>query len=343
MKSSKKYFLIFTFVGVILVSTLRGQESNNYFTCSYKSPYEDVTQIAIKKIDIDLKKVVDSVFVPLKGELTFAAPLKLQYKDKNYFVIFTAYGLMGKNTHPAYYEMANYAVVNQDLKLVNMGTLDSIFIYDKIDTLSPNPMIDYRYSWSESLYNIGGEICLDDNGKIYLIPAIRFYPESEDSVEIGGIKNTFKFTTNNNQLYWALPDSSVYIINVDRDTDKLNAITNVHVTEDYSYLFGLDGDSLVYSFIINANYVGLNDTLSRPSFVKIYRSDDFALLDSVTIKMPPLKYGYVLNEYGSCDEIGPYLVYYYFSGEGMGIFSPAMLFIFDTRTYETTWLRVGWR
>jgi hypothetical protein len=59
--------------------------------------------------------------------------------------------------------------------------------------------------------------------------------------------------------------------------------------------------------------------------------------------MPNIEGGYIINEIGECDNIGPYMVYYYFAQEDYRYFSPAMLFIFDTRTNEATWLRVGWR
>jgi len=66
-------------------------------------------------------------------------------------------------------------------------------------------------------------------------------------------------------------------------------------------------------------------------------------MESLAIQYPNSDSGYIGSGYGPCERIGPYFIYYFFDGEDYRYFSPAMLFIFDTRTNQATWLRVGWR
>jgi hypothetical protein len=47
---------------------------------------------------------------------------------------------------------------------------------------------------------------------------------------------------------------------------------------------------------------------------------------------------------GVAETVGDYIVYYFYYGQDSLVrYYPAMLFIFDTRTNEAIWLRVGWR
>ena len=106
-------------------------------------------------------------------------------------------------------------------------------------------------------------------------------------------------------------------------------------------------DTLIFDFNLNYEYYG--KFLRKPrdlgrikSHVKFYSLNTFALLDSLPVAdYPPDDYP---NEaFDVADIIGPYIVYYFWGGESLTRRAPAMLFIFDTRTNEATWLRVGWR
>jgi hypothetical protein len=106
-------------------------------------------------------------------------------------------------------------------------------------------------------------------------------------------------------------------------------------------------DSLLYDFNLNwemhTEYTqkdfGQN---SIDSHLRLYRLSDFAPLDSIPVAdYPPGDYPD--GTFDVADVVGPYIVYYFFGREGIMRYAPAMLFIFDTRTNEATWLRVGWR
>ncbi len=106
-------------------------------------------------------------------------------------------------------------------------------------------------------------------------------------------------------------------------------------------------DSLLYDFNLNWE---MHTEFTEKSYgqnwidshVKIYRISNFAVLDSIPVAdYPPGDYPD--GTFDVADVVGPYIVYYFFGREELNRYAPAMLFIFDTRTNEATWLRVGWR
>jgi hypothetical protein len=106
-------------------------------------------------------------------------------------------------------------------------------------------------------------------------------------------------------------------------------------------------DTLLFDF--NLNYEFYGETITKTydeeridSHLRIYRISDFAPIDSIPVAdYPPGDYPD--GTFDVADVVGPYIVYYFFGREGIWKYAPAMLFIFDTRTNEATWLRVGWR
>jgi hypothetical protein len=103
----------------------------------------------------------------------------------------------------------------------------------------------------------------------------------------------------------------------------------------------------LYVFHQNYEYYGKflqktrNDNWIQ-SHLLIYDIDDFSLIDSLSIPDYPAG-DYIIADFDVADVIGNYIVYYYAQPGGIEDYTPAMLFIFDTRTNEAAWLRVGWR
>ena len=80
------------------------------------------------------------------------------------------------------------------------------------------------------------------------------------------------------------------------------------------------------------------DTMSMA--ICIYNPSTLDQTDSISYSVGE---SYAAMEIGPAESLGPYLYYYYFWQDGYEGFDPAYLLIFDTRTNEATWLRVGWR
>ncbi len=114
-----------------------------------------------------------------------------------------------------------------------------------------------------------------------------------------------------------------------------------------NHLFAVK-DSLLFIFNLNYEIHFKNNVIKGygdnwiESNLRIYDIADFSLVDSVSI--PDYEEGnYISGTSGVADVVGDYIAYYFGKSNDMEIFAPAMLFIFDTRTNEATWLRVGWR
>jgi hypothetical protein len=76
--------------------------------------------------------------------------------------------------------------------------------------------------------------------------------------------------------------------------------------------------------------------------VRMFNIRNFVLLDSLSLPDYP-EGDFISGSYGVGEVKGPFITYYFGQSGDMQLVYPAMLFIFDTRTNEATWLRVGWR
>jgi hypothetical protein len=151
-------------------------------------------------------------------------------------------------------------------------------------------------------------------------------------------------------LYYSLNNSRYWLIRINNGgslvTDSLmaedgspsSAIFAYHPVTNKIYIFHLNFEQHGKFSELDKNY---GDRWIQPQ-VLVYDPDTFQLMERHTIT-DFIPGNYPLVENGPADVIGDYIVYYFFDDEWMGKFNPAMLFIFDTRTNEATWLRVGWR
>jgi hypothetical protein len=221
-----------------------------------------------------------------------------------------------------------------------VGILDVIYSPTYADT-------SLRFVSAQHAEHLGFAVL--DNAYNLNISRIKDYRFREsDFPTIGEFRYFNRLNGRNNRLCWVEKNNWVYILKINLDQRILIDSLNLGYVTNYSYLFALsEDDSLIYSFSVNWNYLsGPEETQKEEidqSYLKIFRADNLGVIDSIGIPYPSLDIGYANREIGNCDWVGPYLVYYFFEQEAAAIFSPAMLFIFDTRTNETTWLRVGWR
>jgi hypothetical protein len=193
-----------------------------------------------------------------------------------------------------------------------------------------------------------GRLGLDRARRLNIAEGQEYHFIDAEYPSIGGFRFFKRIRQSNDRLYWVVANSGVYLLILDLNQRSLIDSLNIGNNMDYSYLFAISSDdSLIYSFHVNSNVVGGPEDQQKliidPSFLMKYNSSTLHPVDSIAIQYPSLDSGYTFAELGLCDWVGPNLVYYFFLGEDYCYFSPAMLFIFDTRTNEATWLRVGWR
>ena len=167
-----------------------------------------------------------------------------------------------------------------------------------------------------------------------------------------------KFDKNNNKIYWGLKngnvkDNDAYLLLIDLPEKSLRASLSIADYASMTPRFALSrDDSLIYVFLLNESCWDNADygevPIPRPNIVKIYSARDLTLRDSIRIADPPsdsscASMGYDVYDSNICAREGKYLIYFFSGFNGLERFVPALLFIFDTRTNEATWLRVGWR
>lgn len=132
--------------------------------------------------------------------------------------------------------------------------------------------------------------------------------------------------------------------NLSRITDSLSMPKADRQIIQFAYHPGRDK---IYIFNLNYEVHGqFMDKGRAPGApaprVFIYDPGNFDLLETQTIADYP-EGDYPSGDEGISDIVGDFIVYYFFDDDWIGRFNPAMLFIFDTRANEASWLRVGWR
>jgi len=338
--------IVIIFAVMACFTPIGAQVDGTYWLCSYVNNYPDSSNIQLQKIDLDRKQIVTSIRVPLRGEIDPKTPLVLQGHNQKYMIILTVNGVTGKNTN-LLGDWVTYYVV-YDIMGNQLG----------VDSLLGMNLFDFSTSSGDSI-NLTcvdrtrrGEpvlkayMTMDSNAKITLT----FNGEEDEilSPAVGKFKHYQRLFENNNRYFSNLDKDGIYLLSLNSVNNVLLDSLRIDDRFRRSYLFGLsENDSTIYLFHLNYNELGGPSSLKKvemdSSCLRIINAQSFDMIDSIYIPNPPIDLGYSFGELGSCDRVGPYFVYYFFKGEDYRYYSPAMLFIFDTRTNQASWLRVGWR
>lgn len=325
--------------------------SQSYYLCSYDAPDssipDQISNIIVNKIDIPTLRISQIGSFPLDGGIEFRTPLVINRNQQGYLFISAMAGWGGKNSTMSNDIGTNFVVIDTLGNLIKSGKLNGYHLYGFLGYDTSGPIIKYSYNDGEIRRKMLGTLQLMPNDSISLMPLGR-EPIMDDYPEIGPFHNYNRVNLNNNQIQWSVVNRNLYLLSFNTThallLDSLRIASNLY----YSHLLQMSlNDSLIYVFYINCNRVGGSPNNQKitidPSYLIKYHFPDLTSIDTINVPYPQLDSGYVSCERGRCDWVGPYLVYYFFQGEDQGYFSPAMLFIFDTRTNEARWLRVGWR
>jgi hypothetical protein len=333
-------FIAFLFLTISIYS-----QYPYYYVASYGNSLNG-PEIVLSKINLDQKLIELSTSLPMTGQIQIYKPMQFHIGNDLYYFISSSYGAPGKNSPADTIQFTNYSILNSRLAKVSSGQLNYYSIFNYFFSLGDTSIIRYTYYGDSLSYRILGTIYFSNFQPI--ISPIRNSLDYETSIDTFLASNQlYRIKQGENKILWSIANGvELYSFNESR-----NVITDSIVIGDefkYSNIFGLNNNNtLVYSFNINYNIMGGPEDIQKrsieQSYVKIYNADTFGFIDSLSIPDPSISDGYIMPEYSSCDNVGPFLLYYYFSGEDYRFYAPAMLFIFDTRTNEATWLRVGWR
>ncbi len=326
-----------------------GQESNGghyYYVCTYNYGYEITIQL--KKINLDQKAIVNTVDTPIKGWVPLGTPLTVERNGKQFFIVVANDGEPAKNSDFLPYPVLNYSVINSNMQLGASRHLDSMTLVDiyRYPEKSPSYKVFEDHGESEVIFR--GKPALGPEDSLEFIER-RYYPQSENEQPIiSGYQYFERIYPSNDRYYWfANCNRGIDLLVIDYPNRILIKSREIANNRNHGNLFALS-DSVIYAFFTNCNIVGGSiESLQKldrdSSYLITYKPETLEQIDSIWLPYPSLDSGYVAGETGICDRVGPYMVYYFFNDDGIELYAPAMLFIFDTRTNEATWLRVGWR
>jgi hypothetical protein len=346
--------LKFIFIALIgLFGTLGGfiedapAKSPYYYTISYATP-EWGCGIKVSKINLDTKEVVNFDTAGLCHIISFETPIIFNRNDSDFIFASTMNCGWGKRTPASNECYSDYVIFYENGKEFKKGRLPNIFFCEH-DFMKGNTIpIRYLFNTDSGLIDWHGLISLKPDNTIDIIPQkLSDYSDSTYPI-ISGFQYFHKIDERNDSIYWDIGHNANYLLRIDVNKKVLLDSLRIPDKRSHSCLFALSEDySRIYTFHFFAQYEHTyyenGPPPFLPSYIKVYRADTLVLLDSFPVPAPSMAKGYVAAEWASAKRINDYIVYYFFQDEGIEFFDPAMLYIFDTRNNESTWLNIGWR
>lgn len=344
-------FIISVLFGALLIFAAMANYSlavtPYYYTVSYATP-DWGCGIKVSKINLDTKEVTDFDTAGLCYMIINPRPIVFTRNDSDYIFAATANCSWGKRVPASSDCYSDYVIYNDVGKIIHRGVLERKYVYCKERSLGSDVKIKYR-EYTDSLhYWRYGTINLQDDNTIILSPDTIPAGEDPTSSIISGFQYFKRIDKRNDSIYWDVGHNAVYLLRIDTDKKVLLDSLRIPDKRTHTCLFALSDDQRrIYTFHFFAQYGhkyyenGTPPIL--PSYIKVYRADTLVLIDSFAVPAPSAAKGYVAAEWASAERIDEYIIYYFFADEGIELFDPAMLYIFDTRNNESTWLNVGWR
>ena len=292
----------------------------------------DSKQIVNEIITGDLGQIINTKALPILRDsdtLIIAATMEGCYCDNS---------IVGKN-------MAKISIFDPRTNAIIYSYADSNLFIDAMEK-QPGALIYLSAeTLSEPVQSLNGDYLLDSRFKF--LPHL----QREENYSYGlydslGPFGYLKPVNIESGLYRGSYLSRYYIIKTRIDRGRIIDTLYLNNTPYRTHLIALK-DSIIYDFNLNWE---IHTEYSQKDYgenwinshVKLFNLSNFGLINTI----PLVDYSpgnYPDGVFDKADVVGPYIVYYFFGREGLMKYAPAMLFIFDTRTNEATWLRVGWR
>ncbi len=346
-----------TFTYLLLIGLAFNSAAQSYIVNTYV-PHDDSSlefmKVKTVVIDLDEKVIVDGAILADSGTILNKTPIAVSNNRGTFLLSFWANGMMAKNSgFGAGIPNLHYALFlnqNGSLRFLRKDEIPAA----NISLLSKIP--------SENGFRLG--IVSDTGDAVILGPGI-YGINSNDRFEFrrevpvneipGSIGNLGGFALLQKiwraeayHLYHSFHTSQYWLVKLNNENstivDSLQLRQSGGQATIYAYHPGRDR---FYCFHLNYEIHGQYTHKYRDDY---YVEPDVSIYDPVSLELseqyPVTDYPegeYPGRENGLAEVVGDFIVYYFFEDDWMGRFNPAMLFIFDTRTNEASWLRVGWR
>jgi hypothetical protein len=328
---------------VVLINGIPAAAS--YYVNSYLKDSSGLPTNAVLGIDLASKHITDSLFLNVRGQFVDKNPAILKYNRHEILFTMLFNGLSGKNTQGGELPTTHYFIIDKDnFNLLNQDSLVNKLV-SQIKVIYPDTIIltalDFISGWIEIRYLYDGihnsmmELRRnnEDLGK-------------QDRVYIGNYRNPTELGNYYRVNYYsALNDNMDAEVFSSNDGVRLLRETMVGNVLKEAVIIGFDSStSRIYTFNFRYKIASMSPPDSSDNSIidklLIIDASNFTRVDTILLSTRDL---YVSNEYGFTDNIYPYMVYYFADSDCGECYDPAYLLIFDTRTNEAAWLRVGWR
>ena len=316
---------------------------------SYILNREFPTQNILFKVDIDDKSKIDSVILPVRGQFVDSYPFELSRNSFSVLLTIMQNGVPGKNADPpkGYADTFYALILPNNLSIIRLDSLlfRAIVGFKNInDNRLSLQWVNEENSNSPTQEDLIG---IGNNQRLRVFSSHNYIRPDYSLNDINQFTSPKKLLNiADTTIYWDIESSAsnVYLFKHSPSTGIMTQTllgdrTEMNIVVGYN-----ESSNNIYSFVTPFKMysyfppVYSADTLNMA--ICIYNPSTLDQTDSISYSVGE---AYAAKEIGTAESNGPYLYYYYFWQDGYRRFDPAYLLIFDTRTNEADWLRVGWR
>ncbi|HBY99923.1 MAG TPA: hypothetical protein DEO84_01260 [candidate division Zixibacteria bacterium] len=356
-------FIYIPFLALIWIHSCFAQV---YLLTTYEKQADSTTYSAyVEKIDLDQQAVLVKVKLCNGGIMNDRKPHPFKKNGRKYYAVFMQYGEFEKSIDPENIthfalsaDSVSYFILDNSLNIVKNITIPDAFS-PGVTYSADSALILSMEKNNEMSSSITPSYIMDNNFNLQ-----RAQPGKDFKYAGGNTKGIddigrFKYigpinrNDNPNGIFSSLDvsEGSHWLLNLNGKHDAVIDSLPIDIDKVATTIFNYHPKAQKF-YMINFNYVNYNlisDVESdngqcciEPRLL-IYNPTNLKLLQIMplpdyTLDICPARLGTWYAEI-----VGDYLVYNFPRGEFGPGYRPAMLFIFDTRTNEATWLRVGWR
>ncbi len=337
---------VFTFL-LSMVSINSTAAAQYYYVNGYSMAEDGLTNNVIYKISLETVEVIDSIVFDRQGEFTSSTPISLQRPGSDLkLLVWVGYGLPGKNSIPDNPVLSYYWIINErNFKIAGSDSLlNNIVLGIKpigIDSVefdcigfSQDKDVLKKYTFDR------------DNNSFRMIEQTPYNEIEINNERIGDYIFPHYLAENNQRNYYYdfLRHPNIYIFSTQNNIDVSKQINAGDLSQESVILgYSPEYDNIYcfnFRYKILAMYPHPESPDSISNTLRIINGETFDVINTINFELGDI---YLPKEYNKADYQDGYLIHYFAKSDGYGRYDPAYLLIFNTRTNEASWLRVGWR
>jgi hypothetical protein len=308
-------------------------------------------ELYLKSINLNTHSIEQSIRLNTTGYFLPKTPTILSNNNHQYLISVSVSQEMGATV---FYYLFRFR--NNQLSLLRDGSFPGVRL-DAWEQYQGEEGFRFGLSGDSNRTVIlpSGLYGLDNNLNFRFLRGVDMSEEPGLIENIGSFEYVIKVPFDTaNQLYYTIhKDSQWWLVKLNEELNAVVDSTQLRFSGGAATLFAYHPDRAKF-YCLHVNYEMHTGNVDSDSVYKrredYYINPDVIIYDPQTLEILEQHSvtDYPEGEYpgkdnGLADVVGDFIIYYFFDKEEYYRYDPAMLLIFDTRTNETTWLRVGWR